>query len=475
LLGSFAGLFIASIFFLAPLYTAAQTDFREGNGFYGNERCGDLTCASNEICQKTFGGFDQSQDDNTDNNDVLPPSQIPEGIGEEDDEDISEIYDNVEYRCVNPPNIPGQEENKYYQRNSGSPGNSYNEADLFDGGKEDPGVPVNIINRDALPVDIFNPNPLPTNIVSPNPIPVTVVDDLALYQQKELIDKPLANKQKSATIGEVNKTIREEISDKELVKTPADILAMGVEDASIDPETGALPVAAKKYAQLASQPTPQQFQDLRDQFTELTDIQDKDGSEREKLLPEDDWDKLEDCEYKDQNIGEQGFDCMLAMLQPQNNRFGKKHAINTLGKAQTQIAQKTLRQEQQDGDGFLAKTKEGKKNKGNKNPFTKIITSPGSSVESVVEKTLNSTIDQTIVSSDRCFSSIPKTVQDGTINPLLEEGLFNTDSSNVNLNDVFSTLFNDLLGAIDCELQNEINTALDSLLNNIVSGLGELL
>jgi len=170
---------------------------------------------------------------------------------------------------------------------------------------------------------------------------------------------------------------------------------------------------------------------------------------------------MPNCNPSEGDLDAQGLDCALAALKPQNNIFGQTTMLANLAREKTSQAQENLQQEQQAGDGFLAKGQDG-----NKNPFTKVITSPGSSIESVVQKTLNSTIDQSIVSSDSCFSSIPKTVKDGTLKPLLEDGLFNT-STNIDFNQVFEQLYNDLLGAIDCELQNQISSSLDNVLQDI--------
>ena len=437
---------------VGPGGASAQEDFREGSGLYGNAQCGNLNCDPNEVCQKTFVGFN--------NNDVLPPNQTPEEVSGENSgggsgsSEAAPVYDNVKYRCVEPPDIdgPSSDENKY---GTSGGGEDYNNADLFSGGQSDPGVPVNIINQDALPVDIFNPRPLPTNIVSPNPIPVTVVDDLALYQQKELVDEPLANKQKTATIGEVNKQIREDVNSQNLVQTPADLKAKGVESGVFDSETGAVPIAQRKYASSSVQPD---IESVRQTFQDRQSLYQGNG---ESLLPDTSFDEVPNCDPSAGDLSEQGLQCTLAALRPENNIFGQTAAVSQLARRKTNIAQESLNQEQQSGDGFLAKSKNG-----DKNPFTKVISSPGSSIESVVEKTLNSTIDQSIISSDSCFSAIPQTVKDGTLKPLLEDGLFNT-SPDVDFNQVFEDIYNELLGAIDCELQNEISSSLEGALSDI--------
>jgi len=434
--------------------------FREGNGLYGNAQCGELTCEPNEVCQKTFGGFND--------NDVIPPNPVPPEVGARDgdpsdgpdavgDSNTVEeggVYDDVQYRCVKPPVIEGPEpeENKYRAPGGGE---DYNNANFFASGQLDPGVPVNIINQDALPVDIFNPKPLPTHITSPNPIPVTVVDDLALYQQKELIDKPLANKQKSVTIGEVNKQIREDINSQELVKTPADLKGWGIDYGTFDPETGAVPIAERKYAEAFVRPD---IETVRQKWQEKREITQGSGA---SALPYPSFEEIPDCSPEAGDLDEQGLQCSLAGLAPKNNTYGQTAALKALANQKVNQAQENLNQEQAAGDGFLAKSQEGIKN-----PFLKVITSPGNSIEGVVQKTLDSTIDQTIVSSESCFSSIPKTVKDGTLKPLLEEGLFNT-SEGIDFTEVLSQLYNALLGAIDCELQNEISSSLDGVLQSI--------
>jgi len=92
-----------------------------------------------------------------------------------------------------------------------------------------------------LPVDLFNPLPLPVNVTSPTPLPVVVVDDLALYQQKELIDAPLAAQQKAKTIATVSDTLRYQISNDNLMPQNLDDLRkLGIQFGALDSETGVI-------------------------------------------------------------------------------------------------------------------------------------------------------------------------------------------------------------------------------------------
>ncbi len=437
-----------------PAYAQEDDGFRAGNGFYGNEQCGELTCAPDEVCQKTFGGFDES--------DVLPPNEPPSGEQNTNDEgdgddsntiDDGSIYNDVQYRCVEPPEIDGPDSDNNKYRVDGSD-DGYNNANLFTEGQDDPGVPVNIINQDALPVDIFNPNPIPTHITSPNPIPVTVVDDLALYQQKELIDKPLANKQKQATISEVNKQVREDINEQNLVQTPADLKAKGVESGAFDSTTGSLSIAERKFANSFARPD---IENLREDFQIAQDITKGGGAE---ALPDPSFEEMPNCNPEDGDLDDQGLDCALAGLKPENNAYDQTVALRKLTQAKVGQAQENLQQEQQAGDGFLAKSKDG-----DKNPFTKTITSPGQSIAGVVEKTLNASIDQSIVSSDRCFSSVPGAVKEGTLNPLLRNGLFNKPEES-DFEQVFQNIYNTILSAISCEVENEVSSIFEDIFDD---------
>jgi hypothetical protein len=340
-----------------------------------------------------------------------------------------------------------------------------------------------------LPVDLFNPLPLPVNVTSPTPLPVVVVDDLALYQQKELIDAPLAAQQKAKTIATVSDTLRYQISNDNLI--PNNYFAinqLGIQFGAKDSETGVLPQAIDKYSSYANIPTSLLNGDIAKQFTDLQDPL------ISKLPPETFTGKCGNIKVNEATT----LECQLLGLQTNNNANDLATAVAIEAAYKSQEASKLLDIELRDGNGYLAKAD-------GDNVFTKKIQTPGSNISSLSEKVTEATIDQTIIASgDNCFEAIPKNILDGTLRPVLTQGLYgvnntlasvisNTANDPVNSlqdpqgfanqlqsgvtgalpdpNRFFKSLQNELVNNVTSSLSCELNKQISGLLNGIIGNV----
>jgi hypothetical protein len=343
-----------------------------------------------------------------------------------------------------------------------------------------------------LPVDIFNPLPLPVNVTSPTPLPVVVVDDLALYQQKELVDAPLAAQQKAATIATVSDTFRSQIALGNLI--PNNLFALeqlGIQFGALDPETGVLPQAVDKYGSYANSPNSILNGDLAKNFIDLQDPL------KSKLPAETFSSKCGNIKVEEATT----LECQLLGLQTNNNANDIKSNVALEAIYNSNLATGLLKQEVVDiGDGYFSQTLDD-----NKNPFIKEIQTPGSNIASLSEKVNEATIDQAIIASgDNCFEAIPKNIIDGTLKPILVQGLYgvnntlasvinNTASDPVNalrnnqnigsqlqstitgaipdpnqlLKSLQNSLVRNITGGLSCQLNKNISTLLNGILGDI--------
>lgn len=346
-----------------------------------------------------------------------------------------------------------------------------------------------------LPVDIFNPLPLPVNVTSPTPLPVVVVDDLALYQQKELIDAPLAAQQKAKTIATVSDTLRYQISaDNLILNNYFAIEQLGIQFGALDPNTGvvareALDVygAYQNFSIDKNNELIQYFRDRQDQQSELP---------------------VETFSAQCGNIpvaeaGTVSLECVGLALKTNNNPNDIAETIKIQAEEKSKKAAELLDSEIRDGSGFFAKTENN-----NKNPFTKTIETPGANVAALTDKVVESTIDQAIVASgDNCFEAIPNNILEGSLKPVLTQGLFGVNNTLASVqanptgvitnpnqfanalnpgngiipdpNQFFQSLQNTLLqnvtSGISCELNRNISGLIGGLIGNInIPGIGNV-
>jgi len=324
-----------------------------------------------------------------------------------------------------------------------------------------------------LPVDIFNPLPLPVNVTSPTPLPVVVVDDLALYQQKELIDAPLAAQQKAQTIATISDTFRTQISNDNLMPQNLDDLRkLGIQFGALDSETGVITKdAIDTYGDYANfsldknEELAQYFRDLQDPT--------KSQLPKETFTEKCGNIKLEEADT---------LDCIVEGLKTNNNVNDIASTIGFMASQKSDEARTKLEQEVVVmGEGYFSKTENN-----DKNPFTKVIQTPGSNIASLSEKVTEATIDQAIVASgDNCFESIPKNILEGTLKPVLTQGLYGVDNT---LSSVLNTVSSNPVDSLQNpqgfanQLQAGVTGALpdpnrffqslqNSLVQNITSGL----
>lgn len=353
-----------------------------------------------------------------------------------------------------------------------------------------------------LPVDIFNPLPLPVNVTSPTPLPVVVIDDLALYQQKELIDAPLAALQKAQTIATVSDTLRYQVSiDNLAINNYFSTMKLGWQYGAIDNKTGVAGREAidvygdyQNFALDQNNATIQAFRDLQDQ--------------KSLLKPETFTEKCGNITPAE--AVNAGWECSILILQSNNAPGDITENIRELAADKSRLATELLQMEVK--DGYMATTLNN-----DKNPLTKQITSPSSAVQAATDKVFAATIDQAIIASgDNCFESIPNNIINGSLKPILTQGLFNitdplysrltTGNSLQNppnfsifseptptpspgaspsasptltppdVNQFFSSLANSLLkdvtSGLSCVFNRQIMGLLNGLIGNIIPGLG---
>jgi hypothetical protein len=340
-----------------------------------------------------------------------------------------------------------------------------------------------------LPVDLFNPLPLPVNVTSPTPLPVVVVDDLALYQQKELIDAPLAAQQKAKTIATVSDTLRYQISNDNLIPNNYWALnQLGTEFGALDTKTGVLPQAVDLYGSDANfsldknNKLEQYFKDTQDPL--------KSQLPKETFIS-----KCGNIKSNEATTAE----CQLLGIYTNNNINDRADIIAMEAAYKSQLATELLKDEVVPS-GYFSKTANG-----DKNPFIKDIQTPGSNISSLSEKVTEATIDQTIIASgDNCFEAIPKNILDGTLKPVLTQGLYginntlasvisNTANNPVNSlqnpqgfanqlqagvngsipdpDKFFRSLQNELVNNVTSSLSCELNKQISGLLNGIIGNV----
>jgi len=351
-----------------------------------------------------------------------------------------------------------------------------------------------------LPVDIFNPLPLPVNITSPTPLPVVVVDDLALYQQKELIDAPLAAQQKAKTIATVSDTLRYQISNDNLMPQNLDDLRkLGIQFGALDSETGVVAKdAIDTYGEYANFPLDK-IEKLAQYFRDLQD------PTKSQLPKETFTEKCGNIKLEEADT----LDCIVEGLKPNNNSNDIAATIGFMASQKSDEARSQLEQEVVTmGDGYFSKTENN-----DKNPFTKVIQTPGSNISSLSEKVTEATIDQAIVAAgDNCFEAIPNNILEGSLKPVLTQGLYgvnNTLSSVLNNaksdpinslqnpqgfanqlqagvtgaipdpNRFFQSLQNSLVqnvtSGLSCQLNKQVSGLLNGILGNVnIPGIGDI-
>lgn len=304
-----------------------------------------------------------------------------------------------------------------------------------------------------LPVDIFNPLPLPVNVTSPTPLPVVVVDDLALYQQKELIDAPLAAQQKAATIITITESVRDQISNNNLAPNNYFTLnQLATQFGALDKNTGILSQALNQYGNYANFSFTQ-HEELAQYFKDSQDS-------TKSLLPKENFSKkCGNTRVENANT----FECMILGLLPNNNPNDIKALVFASANAKINQAHELLDAEVRDGRGIFSKTENN-----NKNPFIKIIQTPGSTISSMAEEITTATINQAIVASgDNCFEAMPTNILEGTITPILQEGLYRVDNT---LNSVINTAVNAPIDAIrnrrSPDLVNQLQSTITGAIPN---------
>ena len=351
-----------------------------------------------------------------------------------------------------------------------------------------------------LPVDIFNPLPLPVNVTSPTPLPVVVVDDLALYQQKELIDAPLAAKQKAETIATISDTLRAQISSDNLIPNNLfDATKLGIQAGALSTETGVINKDAlltyggyQNFSLEKNEQLAQYFRDLQDP--------------NKSKLPRETF--TEKCgNVSAAQAGEISFECALLVLQTNNNANDIATNVAFQAKAKSDLATDLLKTELAQNGGFFSTTAIPN----DRDPFNKKDVTPGSVTQGLTDKVVGASIDQAIIASGtNCFEAIPNNILNASLRPVLTQGMFNVNSnvlssvplinpsdrdsaasnnlqdprdfvnqagSNFNPDQFFQSLQNTLLqnitNSLSCVFRQQITSLLNGVLGNVnIPGLG---
>jgi hypothetical protein len=351
-----------------------------------------------------------------------------------------------------------------------------------------------------LPVDIFNPLPLPVNVTSPTPLPVVVVDDLALYQQKELIDAPLAAKQKAETIATISDTLRAQISSDNLIPNNLfDATKLGIQAGALSTETGVINKDAlltyggyQNFSLEKNEQLAQYFRDLQDP--------------NKSKLPRETF--TEKCgNVSAAQAGEISFECALLVLQTNNNANDIATNVAFQAKAKSDLATDLLKTELDQNGGFFSTTAIPN----DRDPFNKKNVTPGSVTKGLTDKVVGASIDQAIIASGtNCFEAIPNNILNASLRPVLTQGMFNVNSnvlssvplinpsdrdsaasnnlqdprdfvnqagSNFNPDQFFQSLQNTLLqnitNSLSCVFRQQITSLLNGVLGNVnIPGLG---
>lgn len=305
-----------------------------------------------------------------------------------------------------------------------NPNANFNDLIRLRGNPEDDCANYNNINRvidtrrltAPLPVDIFNPLPLPVNVTSPTPLPVVVVDDLALYQQKELIDAPLAAQQKAQTIATITDTLRTQISKDNLI--PQNYFAtksLGIESGAL----GTNGVVSKEVLDVYGGYQNFSLTKNNELAQYFRNLQDPTKSQ----LPRETF--TEKCgNVLAGQAGEISFECALLVLKTNNNANDIAATTARIAADKVKLSSELLEAELRDGGGFFATTENN-----NKDPLTKRNLSPGSNTQALTNTILSSSINQAIIGSGtRCFEAIPNNILNASLRPVLTQGLFNVSN-----------------------------------------------
>jgi hypothetical protein len=270
-----------------------------------------------------------------------------------------------------------------------------------------------------LPVDIFNPLPLPVNVTSPTPLPVVVVDDLALYQQKELIDAPLAAKQKAQTIATISDTLRAQISTDNLIPNNLfDTTKLGIQAGALSTETGVVNKDALLTYGRYQNFSPERNEQLAQYFRDLKDP-------NKSKLPRETF--TEKCgNVSAAQAGEISFECALLVLQTNNNANDIATNVAFQAKAKSDLATDLLKTELDQNGGFFSTTAIPN----DRDPFNKKNVTPGSITKGLTDKVVGASIDQAIIASGtNCFEAIPNNILNASLRPVLTQGMFNVNSN----------------------------------------------
>ena len=243
-----------------------------------------------------------------------------------------------------------------------------------------------------------------------------MVDDLALYQQKELIDAPLAAQQKAQTIATITDTLRTQISKDNLI--PQNYFAtksLGIESGAL----GTNGVVSKEVLDVYGGYQNFSLTKNNELAQYFRNLQDPTKSQ----LPRETF--TEKCgNVLAGQAGEISFECALLVLKTNNNANDIAATTARIAADKVKLSSELLEAELRDGGGFFATTENN-----NKDPLTKRNLSPGSNTQALTNTILSSSINQAIIGSGtRCFEAIPNNILNASLRPVLTQGLFNVSN-----------------------------------------------
>lgn len=340
-----------------------------------------------------------------------------------------------------------------------------NTADLSKGAM-DPGVPVNIINKEALPVEIFGNLPLPVTLSEPGPIDVKILAD-----QQQQYDDVLERQNRNTAYQslEIGKVTFEALSNSSLIANPYSILVAEPEILSLtemnknvlstlanQPEYSIENIAkykedyAKKVSKIIS-PT----------YTfELNETLEKYATHKQTFCP-DNTQQTANCVINKLSFTKNDIDIAIK-FDELNRQLALREA-----KAANQFATE---------NPYLNQTT-------STDPFRQIILKPGKEIEALKNEYNKIEIDKLKDATD-CFSSNPEGLVDSTLKPFIKDktiqlirtGPQATEDIGDRLQDIVKGIgeryLKGLQDGVKCSIARELNSIGSRLIGDLVSNIG---
>lgn len=340
-----------------------------------------------------------------------------------------------------------------------------NTADLSKG-VMDPGVPVNIINKEALPVEIFGNLPLPVTLSEPGPIDVKILADQQ-SQYDDILEQQ--NKNTAYQSLEIGKVTFDSLSNSSLVTNPYSIFV-------IEPEILSLTEMNKNVlSTLANQPEYS--------IENIAKYQEEYAKKVSKIISPTYTFELDE-RLKLNNDFKSNFcpddtkesaGCVLSDLYGSKNYVADAIRSDELNR-QLALGEAKAANQFATENPYLNQTD-------NTDPFKQVILKPGKEIEDLKKEYNKLEIDK-LKSATDCFSTNPEGLVDATLKPfvknqaiqLIRTGPQTTqdigDNLQAQLEDVGQKYLDGLTSGVKCSVARELNSIGSRLLGELVTSIG---